>query len=329
MKDSTFAWTWNGGNQPLDLIKKEVVLRDLEEGEILIANSYIGLNPVDWKLLNGGGNPLWQENHIAGVDGAGIVVAVHQSMQRIPIGARVCYHADLTENGSFATHTIVKGNRIMFIPNSLSDISAAAFPCPNLTAWQALKKIPAVKGKNVLVNGAGGSVGYFLTQLLLQQGAKVFVTASSKHHADFYNVGVQFAVDYKKEDFKNILLKQLHDNRFDVVFDTVNGKSASNLADLLGYYGHIVSIQDRISANPLPAFTTAISMHEISLGAFHKYATKEQIAILMQEGTLLMDQIGNGELLQRNIQVSEFKYLNEMLQELKDNPSDIKRVIKV
>lgn len=329
MKNKTFAWTWNGGNQPLDLIKKEVVLRNLEEGEILIANSYIGLNPVDWKLLNGGGNPSWQENHIPGVDGAGIVVAVHPSMQRIPIGARVCYHADLTQNGSFATHTIVKGNRIMFAPNSLSDLAAAAFPCPNLTAWQALKKIPEVKGMNILVNGAGGSVGYFLTQLLLQQGAKVFVTASSKHHVDFYNLGVQFAVDYKIESFKNILLQQLQSNHFDVMFDTVSGQSAANLADLLGYYGHIVSIQDRISANPLPAFTTAISMHEISLGAFHKYATKKQISILMQEGTLLMNQIGNGQLVQRNIQVSEFNYLNEVLQELKDNPSDIKHVIKV
>lgn len=322
------SWNWQKKTEPRDLVLGETDIPILGDDDVLIQNTYIGLNPVDWKLIVNG-HPKWQPGHVPGVDGAGIVVQVGKNMEHIQLSARVCYHTSLINNGSFATHTVVNGNRIMAIPAILSDAAAAAFPCPGLTAWQAFQKLPAIQNKHVLINSAGGSVGYFLAQLLLENGARVFVTASEYHHNDFYNMGVLQVVDYKHTDWKTLIKKAAHGQPFDAVFDTVNGASAAGLMDMLGYYGHIVAIQDRVAENPIRPFTTSVSVHEIALGAFHQFATEKQINQLMQEGERLLQQIGNGKFKQRSLAVADFETLNTHLQEMKDQRSATKYVVKI
>ncbi len=231
-------------------------------------------------------------------------------MTHFPLGARVCYHTDLSQDGSFSTHTIVSGNRLIYILNKISDAIAAAFPCPSLTAWQAFQKLPAVTGKNILVSGAVGSVGYLLTQLLINHGAKVYITASPKHHEEFYKMGDVKAIDYKTEGWQENMKETLHGNLFDAVIDTVSSSSATDLTGLVGYYGHIVSIQGRIKENPQPGFTTCVSLHEIALGAFHKFANEQQIARLISDGEMLLNQIGNGKLKLRQLSVDSFENLS-------------------
>lgn len=322
------SWYWQHKGEPTDLILKEKTIRNLEADEVLIENTAIGLNPVDWKLIENG-HPNWTQNVVPGVDGAGTIIATGSNMTHFQIGARVCYHTDLTKDGSFSTHTIVPGRALMHIPEKLSDLAAAAFPCPTLTAWQAFCKLPQVVGKNILVSGAGGSVGFLLTQMLLNAGAKVFVTASPKHHSQFLEMGVIGAIDYKKTDWQQEILSHLNGNLFDAAFDTVNGEHAASLAPLLGYYGHLVSVQDRVGVAPLSAFTTCISLHEIALGAFHKYASTKQVAELMQDGENLLKEIGTGILKLRQQSVGTFENLPKQLAEMKRNHSELKYIIKV
>jgi len=322
------AWHWQEKGEPESLVLKETWLEEPDEDEVLIQNTFIGLNPVDWKSIVAG-HPAWEKDHVPGVDGAGIVVKTGAAMNRIPLGTRVCYHASMVENGSFSTHTLVKGNALLFVPPNVSDAAAAAFPCPSLTAWQAVQKIPVLSNQDVLVNGAGGSVGYFLTQLLIEKGARVYVTASEEHHDELYKMGVFKAVNYKTDGWKDLISESLHGKLLDVVFDSVSGLSAAGLMDLLGYYGHIVSIQDRVKQNPLRAFTTCISIHEIALGAFHKFATNQQIANLMADGEKLLQEIGNGKLSQRPLKIADFNQLNLQLQEMKNHTSSTKYVVKV
>lgn len=322
------AWIWKGSPEPKDLSMEEKTIRNLQEDEVLVKNSFIGLNPVDWKLIN----HLYPKEKIGivpGVDGAGIVVGVGNDMKKIRTGTRVCYHTDLNQDGSFSDFTIVKGHRVMYIPDRVSDITAAAFPCPGLTAWQGFSKLPKVKGGDILVNGAGGMVGNIITQLAVKAGARVYVTASPKHHPDLYNKGVVSAIDYKVENWKSALIQQLHERKLYAIFDMVSGKSATGLTDLLGYYGHIVSIQDRIDKNPIPPFTTSISLHEIALAAFHQYASDTQIAELMKDGEELLNQIGNNILNVAIPKVEIFSKLNLALQKLKENPSVGKTVIEI
>jgi len=322
------SWTWQHKGEPTDLILKEKEIRPLGDNDVLIKNSIIGLNPVDWKLIEWG-HPAWKPDSVPGVDAMGTILEVGKNMNHLRIGTRVCYHTDLTKDGSFSTHTVVSGYAFMHIPDKISDMAAASFPCPSLTAWQAFRKVPEISGKNVLVNGAGGSVGYFLTQLLLNANAKVYITASAKHHDEFLNRGVITAVDYKDKNWKDTILKSLNGNLFDIAFDTVNGQSATSLAPLLGYYGHLIAIQDRVEKAPLSAFTTCISIHEIALGAFHKFASRKQIEELMQDGENLLSSIGNGILKLREYSLDTFENLPSHLAEMKKNNTQHKYLIKI
>ena len=322
------SWCWQKKGEPEGLVLKEQEIRRLEDNEILVQNTVIGLNPVDWKLILGG-PATWNTDHVPGVDGAGIVIKTGKNMSHIKPGTRVCYHTDLNLPGSFSTHTIVKGNRVLYTPEKISDETAAAFPCPSLTALQSFQKVPGVLNKKVLVSGAGGSVGYFLTQLLLESGAKVYVTAGKQHHEDFLKMGVINAVDYKEQNWKEQMKEYLHGNLFDIIFDTVNGAHAAGLMDMIGYYGHMVAIQDRVKDNPLPAFSTCVSLHEIALGAFHKYASEQQIAQLMEDGEDLLNKIGNGKLKLREQKISNFENLPQHLAEMKKNNSSTKYLIRI
>ena len=56
---------------------------------------------------------------------------------------------------------LVPARALMPVPDALSDEAAAALPCPGLTAWQALAKLPHLHGEALLITGAGSSVGRF------------------------------------------------------------------------------------------------------------------------------------------------------------------------
>jgi hypothetical protein len=122
----------------------------------------------------------------------------------------VAYHADLRRHGSFARHTVVPARALLAVPAHLTDEAAAAFPCPGLTAWQALAKLPPLGGEPVLINGAGSNVGRFAVCLSLAAGLRVFASASSDHHDWLRQRGVQAMVDYRAADW----LEQLGKDRF-------------------------------------------------------------------------------------------------------------------
>lgn len=328
MEITAKSWCWQQKGEPTGLILKDKKIRDLGDNEVLIQNTAIGLNPVDWKLIERG-HPEWKPDTVPGVDAAGIIIATGKNMGHLRTGSRVCYHTDLSRDGSFSTHTVVAGRALMHIPDNVSDFAAASFPCPSLTAWQAFCKVPAIGGKNVLVSGAGGSVGYFLTQMLTAADARVYVTASTKHHTEFLRMGVIKAIDYKEIGWQSKMAEALNGNLFDAAFDIVNGQHAASLAPMLGYYGHLVAIQDRVEVAPLLAFSTCISLHEIALGAFHKYATDKQVAALMQDGEALLGKIGNGTLKLRNYTVDSFDNLPQHLAEMKKNNRETKYIVQV
>lgn len=108
---SGYAFNGAGG---LELVSKDI--RGLENGEVLLYNLAIGLNPVDYKLLGFFG--VEQKGQIMGVDGVGVVL--ESRCERVQKGKIYAYHANLSLNGSFATHSIIRGDMCF----SLSQIPA-------------------------------------------------------------------------------------------------------------------------------------------------------------------------------------------------------------
>lgn len=328
MITKTEAWHWQKSENPQDLKLITSDIPNLNDDQVLIENHAIGLNPVDWKLM-AGFSDAWQYDQIPGVDGMGVVVAVGEKAQHIRIGARYTYHTDFRFNGSYSHHTIVSAKALIAVPEQLSNETAAAFPCPGLTAWQALQKTPNPQGEIVLVNSAGGSVGGILSQLLVAAGAKVYATASEHHHNKLINRGVIAAFDYRNNNWREELTKRLGSQNIFAIYDTVNGDSAKSLADLLGYYGHLICIQGRLEQAPLPAFTTSISLHEIALASIHAHGSNKQWHELAKAGEELLQQIASNAVILPIIEVVDFKDIPNALNSLKQNNNGVKYVATV
>lgn len=324
----TEAWLWKGHAAPSQLERCVKTLPELGDEQVLVENRAIGLNPVDWKLM-AGLSDAWQDNQIPGVDGMGIIAATGKNAGYLRPGTQVAYHTDLRFDGSFARHTIVSAKALISVPDSVSDISAAALPCPGLTAWQAMHRIPQPAGENVLVSGAGGAAGGILTQLLAQAGAKVYVTASPRHHDALIARGAVRVFDYHDGLWTQALQRSLGEQALYAAFDTVNQQSALSLAALLGYYGHLVCIQDRIEQAPLPAFTSSISLHEVALAAIHPYGSHAQWGALVRAGEKMLGQIGRGQLVLPRIQSVAFNDIPQALEQLKQNNNGVKYVAVV
>lgn len=173
------AWVHHETGAPDVLRLEERSLPVPGNGDVLVRNRAIGLNPVDWKFVEWG-HPSWEWPHVPGVDGAGEVEALGDGVHHIAPGARVAYHNDLVRPGSFAEYTVVPARVLIPLPAELPFVAAATIPCPALTAFQAVSKVPLGPGAHhVLVTGASGAVGGALLQLARSRGWIVHAICSA------------------------------------------------------------------------------------------------------------------------------------------------------
>ncbi|MQA57938.1 alcohol dehydrogenase catalytic domain-containing protein [Pseudomonas piscis] len=316
MPSEYVAWGWTRGAGLPGLRSIRKALPQPSANQLLIANSVIALNPVDWKMIEWGHDD-WRDGHVPGVDGVGVVAAAGSDASIRP-GTRVAYHQGLSADGSFAEYSLIDARAALVLPDELDDAVAAALPCPGLTALQALDKLPQAGVGDVLVVGAGGAVGSLLAQMAVKRGMRVWATASAKHHERLLEQGVVGVFDYHRPEWRTELQARLGSRRLSAIFDTVSGRQAANLAELLGYNGHLVCIQDRQETAPLPAFSTAISLHEVALNSLHAHGVEADWQRYQQQGAYLLQQVAQGQLKGSALLPFDFNELPAKLEALRD-----------
>ncbi|ACI52079.1 Alcohol dehydrogenase GroES domain protein [Gluconacetobacter diazotrophicus PA1 5] len=321
------AWSWDAPGEPdeLQLVEKATV--QPASGEIVVENTLAAFNPVDWKIIQNG-HAAWKSGRVPGVDGVGRIAAVGPDV-RLPVGQRVAYHQSLARDGSFSDYTTLRAESVLPVPDGVSDEVAAGIPCPGLTAWQALAKVPSVPDRDVLVTGAGGAVALILAQLAVRRGWRVWVTASPRHHARLLGLGVCGAFDYQDDSWQGALQQALGPRRLFAVFDTTSGGYARTLAPMLGFNGHLVCIQDRLDAPPLPPFATALSLHEVALNAMHDHASPQDWRDWRMAGAGLMHDVQAGALETQPVRVTAFTALPESLSAFKAGRTTGKVLVKI
>ncbi|MDL2191358.1 alcohol dehydrogenase catalytic domain-containing protein [Cobetia sp. LC6] len=300
------AWVWQGPGEPEALEQLEVDIGAPGDDEVLVATRAIGLNPVDWKFM-AMDSELWQAGQIPGVDASGEVIACGANVRHVSPGDRIAVHTTLAGPGTFSKRLRVPARAVMRLPVTLGFNDAAAFPCPALTAWLAIDKLPVKAGRRLLITGASGSVGRWLIQLARQRDFHVIAAASEKRHADLKALGA----DETLTDAEQL------DAPVYAVIDTVNGDHARKMTRHLGANGHIVCIQDRLEQAAAPAFDRAISQHEVALGALHWAGDDEDWARLVAAGEGLLEAIADGSLNQPAPCIEPFTALPDCLAELK------------
>ncbi|MCM2674175.1 NADP-dependent oxidoreductase [Alkalicoccobacillus plakortidis] len=204
-----------------ELVEQEVNTPTAGPDQVVLKLEATSINPIDWKLREGylKGMFDWDFPIILGWDAAGTISEVGSNVTKWKVGDRVFSRPDTTRFGTYAEYTAVDEHLLAKVPDSISFEEAAAVPLAGLTAWQALFTHGDLKeGESVLIHAGAGGVGIFAIQLAKHAGAHVITTASEKNHELLYSLGADQVIDYKNEDFTEVL------SNIDVVFDTMGGQ---------------------------------------------------------------------------------------------------------
>lgn len=187
----------------------ELPSRPLRADELRVRVRAIGVNPVDWKMREGG--PLGTAQRligppgplVVGIDFAGEVVEVGSAVERPKLGDRVVGGTDFSrkQRGSYADEVVVRPDQCAELPTSVSFDEAACLPVAGVTAWRWLDEadIASKPGARVLVLGASGGVGLFALQLARSYGATVVGVCSARNAPLVTRLGAT-ALDYNQGD---------------------------------------------------------------------------------------------------------------------------------
>ena len=146
-------------------------------GHVLIKVHAVGLNPVDYKLAEGG-NENWTYPHILGLDVVGEIVEIGEGVEDTwKVGMRVAGHGDLRYDGCFAEYVNAPAYELALIPDDVEYTTAAGLLCSALTAYQTINRKPNLNlVRTALVHGGSGAVGGVAVQLAKNHGITVFTT---------------------------------------------------------------------------------------------------------------------------------------------------------
>ena len=209
-----------------DLHFAEVPVPTPAEHEVLIKVHAAGLNPVDYKIVEGGVS-AWQYPHVLGLDVAGEIVSIGQGVTNWHVGYRVSGHGDLTKNGCFAEYVTAPTYELAKIPDSVSYEVTASALCGALTAYEAIERKANFANVNtVLVHAGAGGVGSITIQLAKLHGFKVFTTVSSSKYDYVKQLAPDVIINYQTEDVDKKLADLTDGLGVNLINDTVSKKEA-------------------------------------------------------------------------------------------------------
>ena len=217
----------------------------LKADELLVEVHAAGVNPVDNMIPTGLFKAAlkFQLPATMGSDLAGVVVEVGSRVTRFKVGDAVFANIFDLGTGAIAEYAVVPETAAAPKPANLDFVQAASIPMVGLTSWQALKeRIGLRAGQKVFIPAGAGGIGTFAIQLSKLLGAKVGTTTSTGNVALVRSLGADEVVDYKKQDFENVL------RDYDAVLGTLRGDSIEKSIGILKPRGKIVSLVGPLDA---------------------------------------------------------------------------------
>ena len=194
-------------------------------GELLIRVAASGVNRPDVLQRKGLYPPPPGASDLPGLEVAGTVAAgAPEDLESagVALGDRVCA---LVAGGGYAQWCVAPVGQVLPVPHGLGDVEAASLPETSFTVWQNVFEIAALQaGEWLLVHGGTSGIGVAAIQLARARGAHVVATAGSADKcAACLQLGADFAVDYRQQDFVPEALAATGGRGVDVVLDMVAG----------------------------------------------------------------------------------------------------------
>ncbi len=211
------------------------------EGEVLVRVAAAGVNRPDVMQRQGRYPPPPGASDIPGLEISGEVVALGPHASGVAIGDRI---TALVPGGGYASYALAAAPLCLPVPSGLSMVEAAALPETFFTVWTNLIDRGGCKaGDTVLIHGGTSGIGTTAIQLAVAWGARVFATAGSEEKARACErLGAARGIDYRTEDFVDVVRQQTEGRGVDLVLDMVGASYFARNLDALALEGRLVVI---------------------------------------------------------------------------------------
>ena len=209
--------------------------------EVLVTVAAAGVNRADLMQRQGFYDPPPGASPYPGLEVSGTVAAVGEQVEGWSVGDQVCA---LLSGGGYAEQVAVPAGQLLPVPAGVSLRDAAALPEVVCTVWSNVFMISHLRpGETLLVHGGSSGIGTMAIQLAREVGAHVAVTAGSAAKLEACReLGAEILVNYREQDFVEVLREHTGGAGADVILDNMGAKYLARNIDALATGGRLVVI---------------------------------------------------------------------------------------
>jgi NADPH:quinone reductase len=239
-------------------------------GEEFVRVEAGGLNFADTMTVRGGYPGTPKPPLVAGREFCGSRANHH--------GQRVMGYAQW---GAFAETVAARSTLLLPAPQAWSVEEGAAFPVNFFTAYFAYWKAglldpplatnrPADNPRRVLIHGVAGGVGTAAVEIGKLLGVEMYGTTSTEQKIDrVKKLGLQHAINYKKQDYAEVIRELTHGQGVDAVFEMLGGEHVAKSVGCLREFGRVIcygsATGQRAQIDPGILYAKGASVHGLWL----------------------------------------------------------------
>jgi NADPH2:quinone reductase len=241
-----------GGPEVLTL--ENIDLPAPKPGQVRVRHTVIGVNFID-TYHRTGLYPIPLPSGL-GLEAAGVVDALGDGVTALKKGDRVAYCSGPI--GAYAEANNVPADRVVKLPSSMSDETAAAGLLKGMTVQYLLKRtFPVKAGQTILFHAAAGGVGLIASQWAKHLGAHVIGTVGSENKVALAKAnGCEHVLNTRKDDWVKRVRELTGGEGVPVVYDSIGKDTFQGSLDSLAVRGMLVSFGNASGA--VPAFEPGI-----------------------------------------------------------------------
>ena len=261
-------------------------------GEVLVRQTAIGLNFID-TYQRSGLYPLALPATL-GMEAAGVVEALGSCVTDLGIGDRVAYPMSA---GAYAGERIMPADRLVRIPDGVSDETAAAMMLKGMTVeYLLMRTFPVEEGQTILFHAAAGGVGLIACQWARALGVRVIGTVSTAEKAALASAhGCDHPIVTSSEDIAERVMDITGGKGVPVVYDSIGRDTFDASLAVLAPRGTLVSFGQ--SSGPVESFNPARlaaggSLYYTRPGLANYIASREDLDLSAER---LFSMVGSGK----------------------------------
>jgi NADPH2:quinone reductase len=261
-------------------------------GQVRLRQTACGLNFID-VYMRTGLYPVPELPATLGLEAAGVVEVVGEGVKDLGVGDRVAYAMAI---GGYAETRLIDAGRLIKLPDTIDDQTAAAMMLKGLTAHYLLfRTYPVQAGDTILVHAAAGGVGLLLCQWAKHLGATVLGSVGSPEKAELAMAhGCDHPIFYREENISQRVRELTDGVGVAAVYDSVGQATFEASLDSLRPFGVLATFGN--SSGKVKSFDPNILAPKGSL-----YVTRPTLAthtatreLLVEGAERLLDVVGNG-----------------------------------